>query len=117
MHPHCGKCPQCVDRRLVALAAGYGGREDPEEMYKVNILTDGVDGVDRIFMESYVEALNRVQRLDSAEEFCYEFPELNRIINHLDLSADEIAQSVYNLHRRHAHQVCEALFELNFGPG
>jgi hypothetical protein len=62
MHPHCGRCSQCVERRLVALAAGYGDDEDPPEMYGLKLLTEGLDGADRILVESYFETVNKILR-------------------------------------------------------
>jgi len=109
MHPHCGKCSQCVERRLVALAAEYADEEDPPEMYELNVLTDGVDGVDRILAESYLETINRIQRAETATQFCVAFPEIGRVINHIDGPADEVAQAVYDLYRRHASQIGDAL--------
>jgi 7-cyano-7-deazaguanine synthase in queuosine biosynthesis len=111
MYPHCGKCSQCVERRLVALAARYGEEEDPPEMYELNVLTDGVDGVDRILVESYLETIKRVQRIQTETQFCVEFPELARVINHIEGHADDVAKAVCNLYKRHADQIGGALDE------
>lgn len=109
MHPHCGKCSQCVERRLVALAAGYGDDEDPPEMYALKFLTEGLDGADRVLVESYFETINKIQRIGEPTQFCVSYPELARVINHIDGSADQVAQAVFDLYRRHAKQVGDAL--------
>jgi len=109
MHPHCGKCSQCVERRLVALAAGYGDDEDPPEMYGLKFLTEGLDGEDRILVESYFETVNKIQRIQNATQFCVTYPELGRVINHINGSADQVAQAIFDLYRRHAIQVGDAL--------
>ena len=36
LHPHCGQCSQCIDRRFAILAAGQE-HEDPAEAYKVDL--------------------------------------------------------------------------------
>ena len=40
LHPHCGQCSQCIDRRFAILAAGQD-EDDPEDAYKVDLLLDG----------------------------------------------------------------------------
>ena len=42
LHTHCGCCSQCLDRRFAVLAAG-AAEHDPEEMYKVDLLTGSRD--------------------------------------------------------------------------
>ena len=111
-HPHCGRCSQCVDRRLAAFAAGYGNDEDPSEMYELNILGDGVEGIDRALVESSLEMINRIQRIQTATQFCVEFPELSRIINHIDAPADDVAQAVHDLYKRHGDQIGGILDDL-----
>ena len=39
LHPHCGQCSQCIDRRFAVLAASQE-HEDPAEAYKVDLFTD-----------------------------------------------------------------------------
>ena len=109
MHPHCGRCSQCVERRLVALAAGYGDNEDPPEMYGLKFLTEALDADDRALVESYFETIKKIQRLDTPTQFCVAFPELGRVINHIDGTVDQAAQAIYDLYRRHAKQVGDAL--------
>src|SRR5262249_32635630 len=38
LHPHCGHCSQCIDRRFAVLAAGQG-QNDPVDAYKVDLFT------------------------------------------------------------------------------
>jgi 7-cyano-7-deazaguanine synthase in queuosine biosynthesis len=108
-NPHCGKCSQCLERRLVALAAGYGDKEDPSQLYKFNVFEGSLQGLDRILFESYVEVLNRIQRIDNAVRFCVEFPETSRAINFIEGKADATAEAIFKLYKRHADEVGEAL--------
>jgi 7-cyano-7-deazaguanine synthase in queuosine biosynthesis len=108
-YPHCGKCSQCLDRRLVALAAEYGAKEDPPHLYKFHTFEGSLQGLDRILFESYVEILNRIQRIDNAVNFCVEFPETSRAINFIEGAADATAEANFKLYRQHANEVGKAL--------
>jgi hypothetical protein len=47
LHPHCGQCSQCIDRRFAILAAGQK-HEDPAEAYNVDLFTGArSEGPDR----------------------------------------------------------------------
>lgn len=110
--PHCGKCSQCVDRRLAALAAGYSEQEDPPSQYRFKLFTDELkDGLDKILVESYVEVVNRIQKCDSATRFCSEFGEISRVVNLIPGLADDAAEAIYGLYTRHAKQIGDALDE------
>jgi 7-cyano-7-deazaguanine synthase in queuosine biosynthesis len=53
LHPHCGHCSQCIDRRFAVLAAGLG-HEDRAEAYKVELFSgEHPAGPDRAFGLSY----------------------------------------------------------------
>jgi hypothetical protein len=108
-HPHCGKCSQCLDRRLVALAAGFGEKEDPSQLYKFSVFEGSLEGLDRILFESYVEVINRIQRIDNAVNFCVAFPETSRAINFIDGGADAVAGAIFKLYKQHADEVGGAL--------
>jgi len=109
-HTHCGRCSQCVDRRLVALAAGLTDEEDPPTMYARDVLrAPRRKPEDRILIESYARTVNSIDTMDSAVQFCGQFGEVGRVVNHLDGTADSVAQRVFDLHKRHARQVVQAL--------
>src|SRR5207302_64111 len=52
-HTHCGRCSQCVDRRISSLAAGLDETEDPPIRYRSDVLVDPRDGADLILVERY----------------------------------------------------------------
>jgi 7-cyano-7-deazaguanine synthase in queuosine biosynthesis len=108
-YPHCGKCSQCLERRLVALAAGFDDKEDPSKLYRFNVFEGSLEGLDRILFESYVEVVNRIQRIDNAVNFCVAFPETSRALNFIDGEADSIAGKIFKLYKQHADEVGEAL--------
>src|SRR5262249_44026809 len=53
--------------------------------------------------------INRIQRIDSAVRFCVEFPETTRAINFIDGRADDNAEAIFKLYKRHADEIGEAL--------
>lgn len=108
--PHCGRCSQCIDRRLVILGAGYSNKEDPPRRYKRDVLrAPRKSKVDRTLVESYVRVVNEIEGIQNAMQFCTKFPEVARLLNHVDGKADDVAEKVFRLYKRHAQQVCSAL--------
>lgn len=104
LHPHCGACSQCIDRRFAVLAAGAGD-SDPEEGYKVKLLVDARDdGEPRTMVAAYVETANQVVGMTPLEFFS-KFGEISRVLRHIGGSPDAAALRIYELHKRHAEQV------------
>jgi 7-cyano-7-deazaguanine synthase in queuosine biosynthesis len=110
IHTHCGRCSQCVDRRLVALAAKYSDEEDPPEMYKIDVmLGERKKPEDINLIESYMRMMTEINRMDDAIPFCTKYGEVSRIIREVPGKADDAAQQVFDLYKRHAKQVCDAV--------
>jgi 7-cyano-7-deazaguanine synthase in queuosine biosynthesis len=110
LHTHCGCCSQCLDRRFGALAGGLG-RNDPEEMYETDLLTGTREKAeDRVMSESFVRHALELQTL-TEEGFIRRFAgEIGRAAGYVPrLSADEVAQNMLHLHRRHAGAVRNVL--------
>lgn len=104
LHPHCGACSQCIDRRFAVLAAG-AETLDPEEGYKVKLLVDGRDEDEtRTLLGSYVETANEVGRM-APLDFFSRFGEISRVLRHIDGSADATALKIYELYKKQAQQV------------
>ena len=104
---HCGRCSQCIDRRFAILCAGLE-KEDPEEMYEVQLWTGVRDeGADRTMAESYVRTAAEINGMTSDSEFFICFPVVNALTREFPESADQIARNVLDLHRRHASSVCD----------
>jgi hypothetical protein len=110
LHTHCGTCSQCIDRRFATLAAGCTDKEDPPEMYVVDLLRgERPPGNSRTMLESYVSTTKRVRTMtDSA--FFGAFGEAHRVIRHVrGMSADGAAAEMLNLYRRHAAAVFKVI--------
>jgi hypothetical protein len=104
LHPHCGVCSQCIDRRFAVLAAGQQ-ENDPAEKYKVDLLTgERVAGDPRTMLAAFVETANEIERMD-AQSFFATFGEAFRVLKHVDGAPHAVAMEIFNLHRRHAKQV------------
>jgi 7-cyano-7-deazaguanine synthase in queuosine biosynthesis len=107
--PHCGRCSQCVDRRLTALAAGLDDHEDPPSLYAADVLTGPRDGPELTLIERYLGTALHVRRMQDVREFVHAFPEVTRVIGHVGMPAARAAELVFDLYRRHATQICDAL--------
>jgi len=108
LHTHCGTCSQCIDRRFAVLAAGQES-EDPDEAYKIDLLT-GERSKDehRTMLASYVETANEIQGMNDFEFFS-KFGEASRVLRHIDGTPESVAQRILDLHRRHAAEVAKVI--------
>ena len=110
LHTHCGTCSQCIDRRFATLAAGCTDKEDPPEMYAVDLLRgERPPGHSRTMLESYVSTAKRLRAMSDAAFFAA-FGEAHRVIRHVrGMSADGAAAEMLNLYRRHAAAVFKVI--------
>jgi hypothetical protein len=109
LHSHCGRCSQCLDRRLNAIAAGYDDTEDPEQMYASSVLTGQREGIDYALIERYIGMAREIDRMNSAVAFAKRFGEMSRVLRHVRLPAQDAAEAIFKLYKRHANQICHAL--------
>jgi len=109
-HTHCGTCSQCIDRRLVAIAAGMGPDEDPPEMYKTDLFEhEWNDPAENTLLEGYLRTNKEILALKDTTAFMSRFGEMAKALRHASEDPREVAQSAFELHRRHARQIDEAL--------
>ncbi|MDP6505377.1 MAG: 7-cyano-7-deazaguanine synthase, partial [Planctomycetota bacterium] len=108
LHPHCGVCSQCIDRKFAVLAAGLSDA-DPAEAYKVDLMVgERSEGDSLTMLTSYVEMANRITGM-LPTDFFSEFGEASRILRHIGESANNAAMKVYELHKSHAQFVGRAM--------
>jgi 7-cyano-7-deazaguanine synthase in queuosine biosynthesis len=106
LHPHCGACSQCLDRRFAVLAAGQN-HEDPAEAYKVDLfLGERPPGPDREMALGFVRSATRISRMEDVAFFA-QYGEVSRIVGYFTEPADAVAGRVLDLQRRHAATVCQ----------
>jgi 7-cyano-7-deazaguanine synthase in queuosine biosynthesis len=107
--PHCGRCSQCVDRRVTVLAAGLTDAEDPTERYESDPLIGERSGPELTFAERYVGSAREVEQIDTAHAFAMRYPEVYDAIPFTGLPCGEALEEVYSLYRRHADAVARAI--------
>lgn len=109
---HCGRCSQCIDRRLVALAAGYDDTEDPPIMYESQMDSPLSDPRDITTIERYIGTALRIRDMPDEKAFLGEFGEVSRALKHLGVDVGAGLKQTFELHKRHAEQVHSALKSL-----
>jgi hypothetical protein len=110
LHTHCGCCSQCLDRRFAVLAAD-AAEHDPEEMYKVELLTGARERPnDQTMAESYVRTALELCDMDELQFFGRFGGETSRVCSGFSsLKADDTARQVLDLHRRHGQAILDVL--------
>lgn len=111
-HPHCGRCSQCLDRRIAALAVDLSDDDDPSMAYASSFDTPCRDAPHRTLVERYVGNALRLGAISSAEEFRTSVPEVARVLSALPRSSDGALERVFQLHKRYAEQIRAALVRL-----
>ena len=104
--PHCGKCAQCLQRRIATLGAG-AAELDPGEAYVVDLLLGPrAPGVDRAMAVDMVRSALEFRRL-SEDEFATRFAgELAWLtMSFPDLAPDEVARRFVAMFRGHGDAV------------
>jgi len=108
-HPHCGRCSQCLERRLTCLAARCQSDEDSSTSYESDVLIGPCNGADWSLTESYVRQIRSIETCTKPEELLELFPVLSRALNHLELSPTKALDEIFKLLKSHATQICDVL--------
>jgi len=109
--PHCGRCSQCISRRFAALASRYA-MSDPADSYKVDLLTgERLPEVDRTLVESFIRTATAIGSMNELQ-LIEHYGEVGRVLRHLrPLSADQVAERIVQLYRRHSSDVTRVIDE------
>jgi 7-cyano-7-deazaguanine synthase in queuosine biosynthesis len=106
LHPHCGRCSQCIDRRFAVLAAGMA-KDDPAEAYDVDLFAgERSPGPDRELVLAYVRSASDIARMTEVDFFS-RYGEASRAVGFFEEPAGTAARRIYHLHQRHATAVCK----------
>jgi hypothetical protein len=108
-HSHCGRCTQCLDRRISALAAGLDESEDPPDKYASDVLIGPRKGADLILCERYHGRALQIQRIPDSIRFVSAFPEVARLLSHVGLPTAQAVDRIFEVHKRHAADLFTAL--------
>jgi len=103
--PHCGRCSQCISRKFATLASRFSNH-DPGGLYHLDLLTDPrTPEKDRTLVESFIRTATKIGSMNELQVVEH-YGEVSRVLRHLrPLSADQVAERVIQLHRRHAAEV------------
>jgi 7-cyano-7-deazaguanine synthase in queuosine biosynthesis len=107
LHPHCGQCSQCLDRRFAVLAAGQED-QDPGEAYKVDLLLgERPAGPDREMALAYVRSASKIRQMGDVAFFA-RYGEVSRVVGYFKEPAGSVAERILDLYQRHASAICQA---------
>jgi 7-cyano-7-deazaguanine synthase in queuosine biosynthesis len=107
---HCGRCFQCVDRRMAVHAAGLEGHDDAG-LYSQDIITSDIDDPEaRTTVVDYIRQAQRFAQGNSDSFDAEYMSELPAIVDGVS-GADELETlgQVWELMRRHGEEVGAAL--------
>jgi hypothetical protein len=110
LHPHCGTCSQCIDRRFAILAAGQED-EDPADRYNVDLLLGEREaGPNREMALAFVRSASIINQL-SEVAFFGQYGETSRILGFFQEPANTVAGRIFGLYKRHAASTCRVFDE------
>lgn len=109
MHPHCGRCSQCIDRRFAVLACDLA-MHDPEEGYAIDLIKDGrKDEIDQTLLINYVETADRFAACTNPDEFLAQFGAaalaIPSMMDAMQVDADTASRVLFELHQRQGQAV------------
>jgi Queuosine biosynthesis protein QueC len=114
--PHCGRCSQCISRKFATLASRYP-LSDPDTIYKANLLTaerfkgEHPKTGDLTLVESFIRTATDVGLMNDFQ-IVEHYGEISRVLRHVrPLSADQVAEKVIQLYRRHSSDVTKVMDE------
>jgi 7-cyano-7-deazaguanine synthase in queuosine biosynthesis len=107
---HCGKCFQCIDRRIAAFASGRQELDHPG-LYTFDIVSEPLDHEAKTVAIDYIrQAISFAGK--SPDDFHDEYLlDISQIIEYLPFSGGELdrVEKLWNLYHKHGNQVREAL--------
>ncbi|HEY9093495.1 MAG TPA: 7-cyano-7-deazaguanine synthase, partial [Candidatus Cryosericum sp.] len=109
LHTHCGRCSQCIDRRLAVFASNVV-EHDPDEMYHTDVFIGSRSdkNQDIVMAESYVRSMRQCADL-SATQFFARYGEASRAVPYVSGKADDVAGMILQLYTRNGQQVKRAI--------
>ncbi len=107
---HCGKCSQCIDRRVSVIAAGLTDSDDPPKSYAIDPFIGPRDGADQLFAERYAAVANEMAAIQDCDAFAERFPEVHDATPYLGGGRAALGlQAAFQLMTRHNSGVRNAL--------
>lgn len=101
LHPHCGVCSQCIDRRFNSIAADLT-QYDLVERYKKDVFTNSLNnGEERTHAENYVRFALELEKLPNADKFFEKYPQIFDCLTSDINKVDEFGLEIWDLFQRH----------------
>ena len=110
VHPHCGTCSQCIDRRFALSDSSLQKFDDITSYEKDIFINELNEGEERTQVESYIRSAIKINKMNDYN-FFIEFPELQETLKYFGASIDDTASKIYGLFKRHAVEVIEVSVE------
>lgn len=106
---HCGKCPQCIDRRI-AVYSSETQDYDQEHYYAYDFKEKLTKTEDRTNVLDYVRQSYQLRKQNIDDFYAKKLTELSDIIDYIN-GEDEysIVKKVFNLFKRHSNQVFKGI--------
>lgn len=107
---HCGRCSQCIDRRVATLAAELQSSDSPHDYVSDVFLGPREDPLEKAIAIDYVRhglGLNRKHENELAATFNIE---LSRAVRHVE-NRSQVAREIISMHKRHGEVVRRVLEE------
>lgn len=107
---HCGKCFQCIDRRLATFSKSIE-KYDHNGLYSFDILSEKLDGEVKTVAIDYIrQAISFTQ--ESADQFYDKYLfDLSQVVDFLSIEGDELdrIEYIWSLYKKHGNNVRKAL--------
>jgi hypothetical protein len=109
IHPHCGTCSQCVDRRFSVAFTGLEKYEDESLGYEKDIFVDELtEGEERMQAMSPVQFSLAIKAYD-VNTFCSKYVQVYDAIDSLEGDEEQNLQAIYDLHLRFANEIHDVM--------
>lgn len=109
--PHCGRCSQCISRKYATLASRFSD-SDPGSLYKLDLLMgERLKDRDLTLVESFIRTATEIGSMNDLQVVEH-YGEVSRVLRHVHpLSADQVAEKIVELYRRHSSEVTKVMDE------
>ncbi len=109
MHPHCGRCSQCIDRQFGFLGAGMT-EHDSSEGYEIPLVEGPwTNDEHRSLVIDWISAADSMRTCKDSTSFLEDFGEAAISVPFLSvsegLSADDAIDALFSMHKRHGECV------------
>lgn len=105
IHPHCGTCSQCVDRKFAVIYSGLNDQNYENSTFAKDIFVDSLDEGEEIMqvLSPVHFSLNVLN--NDIDYFSKEYPQVFDAINSISDDHEDTLNKIYDLHKRFAREI------------